>query len=259
MITFTSAQLDAWMAALFYPLTRILALFAAAPVFGGAGVPANIRLLLGLAVTIGLLPALPAMPEVPPASGMGLWIIAQQILIGLAMGYAMRIVFVAMDAAGELIGLQMGLGFATFYDPLNTARTPVVAEFTGLLATLVFLALNGHLLMIATVAESFSAFPVSAQPLGAGTWLNLVEFGSRLFSGGLLLSLPVVVTLLITNLALGILNRAAPQLNLFAVGFPLTLAVGFVTLALSLSYLAGPLQQLFEEGMRAMLGLVVRP
>lgn len=258
MITFTSAQLDAWIAAFFFPLSRVLALFAAAPVFGGAGIPLRARLALGLVVTIGLAPALPPMPTVPPASGTGLWIVGLQILIGLGMAYAMRIVFVAMDAAGELMGLQMGLGFATFYDPLNTARTPVVAEFTGLLATLLFLALNGHLMMIATLAESFTALPVSAQPLGAGTWLNLVEFGSRLFSGGLLLSLPVLATLLITNLALGILNRAAPQLNLFAVGFPLTLAVGFLGLALSLSYLAPPLQALFEEGMRAMLGIMVR-
>lgn len=254
MITLTSAQLDAWIAAVFYPLARILALVATAPLFSSAGVPRRVRLMLGLAIALALTPALPPMPAVSPTSGIGLWILLQQMLIGIGMGFAMRIVFAAVEVAGEFMGFQMGLGFATFYDPLSSSQTPVVTEFVNLLALLVFLALNGPLLYVATLAQSFSALPVSATPLAAESWKNLAELGSIMFSTGLLLALPVIVTLIITNLALGVLTRAAPQLNIFAVGFPMTLIAGLVALAISLNYLAAPLQMLIEHGLSAMLG-----
>lgn len=254
MISLTSAQLDAWIAAFIYPMARIMALIASAPLWGSAGLPMRTRLILGLALTIGLAPALPPMPVAPPGSLTGLWIMGQQVLIGVGMGLAMRIVYSAIDFAGEVMGLQMGLGFATFYDPLNSSQTPVVAEFLGLLALLVFLSINGHLIYAATLAQSFTAIPVSATPLGSGSWLNLAELGSKIFSGGLLLALPVIVALMITNVALAVLTSAAPQLNLFALGFPLTLMFGFAVLAVTLSYLATPLQSIMETGITAMLG-----
>ena len=151
----------------------------------------------------------------------------------------------------------MGLGFATFYDPLNSSQTPVIAEFLNLMTLLTFLSLNGHLLYIGTLVQSFSVIPVSAQPLGSGSWLNLVELGSRIFSMGLLLALPIIVALMITNIALAVLTRAAPQLNIFALGFPLTLTGGFIGLAISTNYLAVPLQQLFEFAFEALLGFAV--
>jgi flagellar biosynthesis protein FliR len=214
----------------------------------------RIKLVLGLAISLALVPALPAMPPISPASGQGLMILAQQIVIGISMGFAMRLVIAAIDYAGEVIGLQMGLGFATFYDPDNTAQTPVVSEFMSLLGLLVLLSINGHLMILATLAQSFSALPVGAPFAGAGTWSNFAHAGSIIFASGLMLALPVVCALLITNVALGVLTRAAPQLNLFAVGFPITLIGGFVMLILSLSYLAGPLTQLFEHGLQSMLG-----
>ncbi len=173
------------------------------------------------------------------------------------MGFAAKIVFTAFDMAGEFIGAQMGLGFATFYAPLSSAQTPVVTEFIGLLALLLFLSLNGHLLYLATLAQSFSAIPVSATPLGAASWLNLAELGSKIFSAGLLIALPILVALMITNVALAVLTRAAPQLNLFALGFPLMLLGGFFALAISLGYLASPMQDIFEFALSAMLGFAV--
>lgn len=253
MISITAAQLDAWIAAFIYPATRILALIASAPLWGSAGMPRRTRLILGLAITFALMPALPPMPPVAPGSVTGLWILGQQLLIGVSMGLAMRIVYSAIDLAGEFIGLQMGLGFATFYDPLNSAQTPVVAEFFGLLALLVFLSINGHLMYVATLSQSFVVIPVSATPLGNASWLNLAELGTKLFSAGLLLSMPVVVALMITNLALAVLTRAAPQLNLFALGFPLTLMGGFLLIAITLNYMAGPLMAIMETGLSAML------
>jgi len=257
MITLSSAQIDIWIAAFFYPLARILAFIAAAPLWSTAGIPRMTRLMLGLGITVAIAPSLPEMPVVATGSLAGLWILALQILIGIGMGFAAKIVFSALDLAGEFIGAQMGLGFATAYDPLNSSETPVITEFMNLLTLLMFLSLNGHLLYIGTLAQSFSAIPVSATPLGTSSWLNLAELGTKIFSAGLLISLPVVIALMITNVALAVLTKAAPQLNIFAVGFPLTLTGGFIAIGVSLNYLAAPLQTIFEYGMTAMLGFAV--
>lgn len=258
MLSITSAQLDAWIAAFIYPITRILAVIASAPFWSSTAIPRRARLMLGLAIAIALVPTLPPMPAVSPASGVGVWMLVHQLLIGLGIGFAMRIVYAAIDIAGEFISLQMGLGFATFYDPQGSGQTPVISEFIDMLALLVFLAINGHLLYVATLAQSFAAIPVTATPLGTGSWLNLVELGSKMFAAGLLLALPVIVALMITNLALAVLTRAAPQLNIFAVGFPITLTGGFVAMAIGLNYLATPLQAIFEHGLSAMLGFAQR-
>jgi flagellar biosynthetic protein FliR len=257
MINLSTAQLDAWIAGLIFPLARILAFIAAAPLWSTAGIPRRTRLMLGIAITIGIAPALPSMPVVEPGSLAGLAILVQQMLIGIAMGFTARIVFSAIDLAGEFIAAQMGLGFATFYDPLNSSQTPVISEFIGLVSLLLFLSLNGHLLYVATLAQSFTAIPVGSTPLGAASWLNMTELGGKIFSAGLLISLPIVVALMITNIALAVLTRAAPQLNIFSLGFPLTLMGGFFALAISMTYLAGPLQNLYEFAFEAMLGFAV--
>lgn len=254
MISITSAQLELWIATFIYPLTRILAVIASAPFWSSTAIPRRIRLLLGLAIAVGLAPVLPPMPRVSPFSGLGVWILAQQLLIGIGMGFAMRIVYSAVDIAGEFIAGQMGLGFATFYDPLSSSQTPVISEFLDMLALLVFLALNGHLIYVATLAQSFVAIPISATPLGAESWLILAEMGSKMFAAGLLLALPIIVALLITNLALAVLTRAAPQLNMMTIGFPITMLGGFFALAMIMDYLPAPLQTIFEQGMTAMLG-----
>ena len=257
MISLTSGQIDAWIAAFFFPLARVLALLAAAPPFSNPGMNTRVRLMLGLAITLALTPALPPMPPVAPASGMGLLILAQQMLIGFAIGFTLRRVFNAVDMAGTMIGYQMGLGFATSYDPQNASQTPVVAEFIGVLALLVFLAMNGHLMVLMTLAQSFTLIPVGVGKLAAASWLNIANAGTVIFVSGVFLALPVLIALLITNIALGILGRVAPQLNLMAIGFPITLILGFAALLVSFSYLGEPLQQLFEYGLNSMRGFFV--
>ena len=255
MLSLSSVQLDAWIAFYCYPLARVLGLIATAPVFNNKATPIRVRLLLGIAITVALAPALPPMPAIAPGSGVGLAIMVQQTLIGIAMGFVMRLIFSAIDIAGDLIGLQMGLGFATFYDPQSAGQTAVVAEFFGLLATLMFLALNGHLVMLAILAQSFTQLPVSEILLMPG-WHSLVRWAAALFSVGLLLAMPLIAALLITNIALGVLTRAAPQLNLFAVGFPVTLTVGFIMLLLSLPYLAPSFERVFSQGLEAMTSVL---
>lgn len=257
MLGLTTAQIDAWIVFYAFPLARVLGLIATAPLWSTAGIPRRTRLILGLAVTIAIAPALPPMPDVQPASLAGLWILGQQMLIGIAMGLAARIVFAAIDMAGTYIGFQMGLGFATFYDPLEGAQTPVLAEFIGILSLLMFMALDGHLLYISTLAQSFHAIPVGPEALSPNSWRNLAELGGKIFSAGLLLSLPVLVALMLTNIALGVLTKAAPQLNLFALGFPMTLMGGFVAIGLSLNYLSVPLQEIYDFALRAMLGFAI--
>lgn len=253
MLSLTTAQLTSFLAAFVFPMARILALVATAPVLGNRGVPARIRLGLGLALTLVIAPLAGPIPDISPSSWEGLLILVQQIVIGTAMGLAMRVAFAAVDMAGELIGLQMGLGFANFFDPTQGSNAPVVAQFMGLLAILFFLALNGHLLIISTLAQSFSVLPIGADLFGAQAAYSVVTWGGRMFESGLTLALPVVAALLIANLTLGVLTRTAPQLNIFAVGFPITLMLGFFMLALVLPYLTAPLEKLLTSGVSMAL------
>ena len=248
MITITSAQLNTWIAAMIWPLTRILGLIAVAPLFGNRSVPLQVKVGLGVMIALIVAPAVPPLSAQDPMSLAGLLILAQQLVIGLAMGFAMRMVFAAVELAGELTGLTMGLGFATFFDPQTQGRSSAISQFLSLLMTLIFLTVNGHLMLLSALVESFSILPISDAPLGTVGINQLVMWGGRIFSAGLQISLPMIAALLITNLALGILTRAAPQLNLFAIGFPITLSLGFVLIGIALPYMTTPLERLLQEG-----------
>ncbi|MDR1849794.1 MAG: flagellar biosynthetic protein FliR [Zoogloeaceae bacterium] len=259
MFTITLGQLETWIASVIYPLTRILAVAVTAPLLSNAAMPRRIRLMLGLALTLGISPILPPMPDVTPASGLGLWILAQQILIGVGMGLSMRIIFTAIDMGSAVVAFQMGLGFANFYDPQNTSQTSVVSNFMTLIATLLFISMNGHLIYFAVIAQSFIAIPISTTSLQPTSWEFLALLGSRIFSTGVLLALPIVVMMMCCNLSLGVLNRVAPQLHLFAIGFPITLMLGFVCLAIMMGHLPAPLERIFNEGLTAMLAFALPP
>lgn len=251
MITVTSAQLSAWLALFIFPFTRIMALIASSPILGNRQIPVRIKIGLGLLLTAIIAPTLAAQPNVDPASALGIIVLLQQILAGLAIGFTMRLIFIAVEMSGELAGLQMGLGFASFYDPLNASFTPVVAQFLGIIGGLAFLGMDGHLHMLAALADSFRTFPVSASMPSATALHTLAAWGGSIFTHALQLSMPVIGALLITNLALAILTRSAPQLNIFQIGFPITLAIGFATLALSLHYLAPLLDQFTHASLSA--------
>ena len=248
MFEVTAAQLDAWIAGLMLPLARVLGMVSSAPLFSNGAVPVRIRLAFGLGAAIAIVPALPAPPPIDPASGIGLAVFVQQIVIGIVIGFIMRLVFAAVDMAGELIGLQMGLSFATFFDPQSGGQTAVLSEFLSLLATLIFLALNGHLLMVEVLVRSFEWLPIREAPILATGWRQAAGAGALLFAAGLLLALPLVTALLITNIAMGVLTRAAPQINLFAVGFPITMSAGFVVLALSLDAFSPVMRHFYDRG-----------
>lgn len=251
MLTLTSIEMNTWIAALLWPLTRILGLIIASPLFGNASFPRSSKVGLGVLLAMIIAPTVPAMPAADPMSMAGLMILIQEMLIGLAMGFSMRIVFAAVEMAGEVASMTMGLGFATVFDPQSRGRSSAVSQFLALIATLAFLSVNGHLILIEVLAESFVSLPISATPMSATLGLQIVKWAGVIFSTGLQLSLPIVAALLITTVALGILTRAAPQLNIFGIGFPISLGVGLLLLSQTLPYLAVPLQNLFNEGLEA--------
>jgi flagellar biosynthetic protein FliR len=244
----TSDQMSAWIVAFLWPFVRMLALVSTAPVFGEGSVPRSAKVGLAVLLAFVIAPTLAPMPQAPLVSAAGLWILVQQILIGAAMGFSMRMVFTIVQAAGEYVGLQMGLSFASFFDPTSGGNTMVVSRLLNVMMMLIFLGIDGHLMLIATLANSFHTLPVSDAALTAGGWFMLAAAGQEIFVGGLMLALPLIATLLTLNLAMGILNRVSPQFSIFAVGFPITLLVGLLMLQMLMPYLGPFLEPRFAAG-----------
>lgn len=245
----TSEQLSVWLVAFLWPFVRMLALISTAPIFSEAAVPRTAKIGLAALLSMAIAPTLGALPAVPLVSASGFWILIQQVLIGVAMGFSMRMVFALVQAAGEYSGLQMGLSFASFFDPTSGGQTMVLARLLNAIALLIFLAVDGHLMLIMTLAESFHTLPIADAPLAAGGWFLLVSAGSQIVSGGLMLALPIIGTLLTLNLAMGILNRVSPQFSIFSVGFPITLLAGMAMLQVQMQYLGPFLEPRFTSGL----------
>ena len=234
MLTITAGQLEAWMGLYLWPFFRIGACLMVAPIFGAAFVPPRMRLVIAGALTILVAPMLPAQPAVSPFSGQGLVILAQQLMIGVALGFVLQIIFDSLAMGGQLLANSMGLSFAFNVDPQRGTSTPVLGQFYMILATLTFLALNGHLTLIEVLVDGFRGIPVGTAGLGANGIWEVARWGELIFSGALSVALPGLTALLIVNLAFGVVSRAAPTLNLFAIGFPIVLLCGLVIVLVGL-------------------------
>ncbi len=235
MIAITSMQLNAWVAAFLWPFMRISAMLVAAPVFGARMVPIRVRLVLALVLALMMAPMVSQdVAASDPLSAQGLLIGAQQIVIGLAMGFTLQMVFTAVVIGAQSIAMSMGLGFATAVDPQNGVQVPVVAQYYLTLATLIFLALDGHLLLVQILIDSFQTLPVGMTGLSSNGLWELVNWGGRMFAGAVLIALTGITALLLINLAFGVMSRAAPQLNIFGVGFPVMMGAGFIVIMVSL-------------------------
>lgn len=251
MITLTTGQVEAWLAAWLWPFVRIGACLMVAPVFSAGFVPARLRLVLAGAIALAIAPLLPPLPQVSPFSGEGLIITLQQVLIGVAIGFVLQIAFDALAMGGQLLANTMGLSFAFNVDPLRGTGAPVVGQFYTLIATLTFLALNGHLAIVQALVDGFTTLPVGIDGLGPEGYWQIVGWGTALFRGALMVALPGLTALLIVNLAFGVVSRTAPTLNLFAIGFPVTLIGGLLIILLGLP----AMQAGFITLMRETLGL----
>ena len=247
MFTFSETQLLAWLTPLLWPFIRVLALFSALPIFAQRNVPARVRVGLALFIALCAQAALPAMPIIKLDSTVALAAVAQQVLIGVSLGFAVRLVFAAVEFAGELIGLQMGLNFAAFFDPMSGGQATATANFFGATVGFLFIVINAHLLVIAAVIQSFNVFPVGADPFAFLHQVQPQVWGSEIFRLGLWIALPIVAMLLFINLVLGIISRVASQMNVFAIGFPITLGVGLLGMLLTLPLMQAPFTMALEK------------
>jgi len=240
MITFSEQQILAWLSPLIWPFLRALALFAALPVLGSRTVPTQVRIGLAALIALAAQPSLPPMPVVALGSSLAFLLVVQQVVIGLALGFAVRVVFTAVEFAGELIGLQMGLNFAGFFDPLSASTATATSRFFGTMVAWLFIVINGHLLVVMALAMSFTSFPVGPEPFAFVRALQPHQWGAEIFSTGLWIALPLITMLMFVNLVLGAVSRVAPQINIFAIGFPLTLGVGLLGMFLTLPMMEQP-------------------
>lgn len=245
------ADLSLKLSHYFWPALRILAMFMASPIYTEKQIGKKVK--IGLAFLICLL-IVPGLPEtsIPLFSAEGVGVGIRQLIIGMAIGLSVQLAFVAVRVAGEIIGLQMGLSFATFFDPSGGQNMPVIARLLNLLATLLFLTFDGHLWLINVLNDSFITLPISGAPFRGNGFLALAQGAGLIFSSGLMLGLPIITLLLCMNITLGLLNRLTPQLSIFVIGFPLTLTVGM----LSLSMLMYTLSPFFEHLMTDVFALL---
>jgi flagellar biosynthetic protein FliR len=219
-----------------WPFFRIAGVMMVAPVFGARLVPVRVRLALSVALTVVLAPVLPTAARVfEPSLATGL-VLAQELLLGVAMGFCLQMIFDALIIAGQTIAMGMGLGFATMVDPQRGVSVPVIGQFFVILGMLIFLALGGHLATLRLLADSFELLPLG-DPFPMGSIWLLISWGSEMFAGAVRIALPAATALLVVNIAFGVMSRAAPTLNLFAVGLPAGLLLGFLILMVSIDNL----------------------
>jgi len=242
----SATELTALIGAYLWPLFRVSAMVATAPVFGTRSVPTKVKIVTALAITSILVPILPV-PEVDVFSPLAVLIIAQQILIGLIIGFTVQLVFSAVITGGQIVAMQMGLGFSLMVDPQNGSQSPVLSQFYIILVMLVYLAINGHLVLVEVLAESFNTMPISAKGLVAEDFMQIVRWGGNIFAGGMAIALPAIASLLVVNIAFGVMTRSAPQLNIFAIGFPITMLLGFALVTITLPNIAPQSISLFSD------------
>lgn len=240
MISIDEAQIAQWLSPIFWPFIRVLAVFTSAPVLSSRAFPLRAKIALSFLVALAAQASLPVAPVVSFNDPDALAVVLQQVVIGLSIGFAVRLVFAAVELAGEVVGFQMGLNFAAFFDPSMNTQSSAVARFFAQMASLLFVVMNGHLMVLMAVTQSFVAFPVSPHFLDALASMQLQKLGSEIFSSALWIALPMVGILLFTNMALGIISRVSPQMNIFAIGFPITLVVGILAIAITLPMLDQP-------------------
>ncbi len=251
----TSADIASWAGSLVWPFTRIAAMLAIAPIFGARIVPLRVRLIVALLLTWVVLPLIPKVPPVDPLSAASALITAQQLLIGLAIGFSLQLILATLVIAGQTIAMGMGLGFAQMVDPQNGVSVPVIGQYYLVVATLLFLSLNGHLALLRVLVDSFHSLPIGVDALSREDFRAVAQWGVRMFGDAVMVALPAVAAILLVNLSFGVISRSAPQLNIFGVGFPMTLMLGFVVLVFALSSLLPELRQMLDEALRAAAAL----
>lgn len=251
MIAVGETQLLAWLGALLLPFFRVLGLFTSAPILSQRSVPVRLRVAVSFVIAALVAPLIPPAAALDIASPAGWLAVASEAFVGFAIGFVARVVLAAVEVAGETIGLQMGLSFAGFFDP-DSGQLNGVSRLLNTLSLWAFVAINGPLLLVAAVVHSFDVIPPATM---LGEWIGRMQpasLGAGVFELGVMIALPFMALLLFVNLALGIVSRIAPQLNIFAIGFPVTIGAGLVLLALGMPLLQAPFELIVERMIAAL-------
>jgi flagellar biosynthesis protein FliR len=248
VLTFSDADLFRWLGNFFWPFLRTLSLFAAAPGFNSLAIPARVK--VALAFLVAALLSTTIRPSAPLAlSWTTLPLVVEQVAVGLAIGFAMQLTLGAMAFAGDLVGLQMGFGFAALIDIQTRFEVPVMSNFFSLVGLLLFLGLNGHLILLGVLVRSFTVVPIApAAGITSSGWHALADAGSLLFQMGVWLALPVVAVLLAAELAVAVVSRVAPQINLMSVGFSLFMLVGIAATIGLVPFFVPAVEHMIEVG-----------
>ncbi|WP_246058644.1 flagellar biosynthetic protein FliR [Luteibacter pinisoli] len=250
------SQLEGWVGSACWAMARISGLVIMSPVLGSNMIPQRIRLGLIVMLTVVLTPLAPL--DIRPLSAAGVATLAQQLLIGAALGFVLKLVFEAVSFAGQFVSQAMSLGFAEVVNPGVGGTTPVISQFYTMLVTLLFLVMNGHLQLIDLLAESFRSMPVGQAGMGTDGLWAVLTFATHLFAGAVRVALPALTALLVVNLGFGAISRSAPSMNLFAVGFPITICLGLVAVWLALRGLPSAFDSLTTDAWGTMRQLIGR-
>ncbi len=250
------AQIQQMLAQYIWPFLRISALIMSMSIFGARTIPTRIKIMLAVLITALIVPTIPAFPSIDVFSGDGFITVVAQIGIGIGMGLASRMLFETFVIGGQMIAMQTGLGFASLVDPSNGVQVPILGQFFLMLVALIFLAVDGQLLLIRILAESFHSFPISSHGLQQQAIWAFVEFARWMFAGAVMMAISAALALLIVNLTFGVMTKAAPQLNIFAIGFPISMVTGLLIIWLTLGGFYSHFDNQFGKTMQLVCSLV---
>jgi flagellar biosynthetic protein FliR len=258
-VTLNAADVSMWVSKLWWPTLRVGGFVLAAPTLSDTVIPGRIKIIMSIALAFLLAPMVQIPQTLSIFSGAGLLAAVQELLIGVAIGMVVQLTFEALIFAGQTISLTMGLGFATLVDPQRGANTTVLGQMFMIFGVLTYLSINGHLVLLGALAESFQSLPIGGAHIDKNFLMSVALWGAHVFESGLLIALPAVIGLVIVNLALGVVTRAAPQLNLFGIGFTITLLCGFLVLTLGLDGIMYGISSLINSALAAVGELVGAP
>jgi flagellar biosynthetic protein FliR len=258
-LVLNASDVAGWVGRLWWPCLRVSGFILAAPIASEVTVPARVKIVLTVALGFLLAPLAPVPDALSIFSGAGVLAAAREVLIGVAIGMVVQLAFDGLQFAGQTVSMSMGLGFATLVDPQRGASVPVLGQLYSIVGMLSYLAVNGHLTLLAALANSYHTMPIAAAGVDEGFLSTVANWGARIFETGLVVALPAVVALVIVNFALGVVSRAAPQLNLFGIGFTITLASGLFVLMVGLDGTMTAVGGLIDRALQSAADLVAAP
>ena len=258
-LVINATDVSGLMGRLWWPSLRVGGFVLAAPIASEVTIPGKVKIVLTLALAFVMSPLVSVPAGLSIFSGAGVLAAVRELLVGVAIGMVMQLAFDGLTFAGQTISMSMGLGFSTLVDPQRGASVPVLGQLFAIMGTLSYLAINGHLVLISALAHSFQTMPIGSAGVDADFLLTVATWGARIFETGLLVALPAVIALVIVNMALGVVSRAAPQLNLFGIGFPITMLAGFFALIAGLDGIMVGISSLINNALMAAIDLVSTP